>query len=72
MRAVQDVIDETSQSDEEAFVLALDFRKAFDTVRRTTINKALEWFNIGDSFRDSEKKPSSLELKHASLMGVYI
>lgn len=53
LRAVQDVIDETSWRNEETFILALDFKNAFDMVRWATINKALEWFNFGESFRDS-------------------
>lgn len=45
--------DKIQDSDEQAFILALDYRKAFDSICWSTLFKALELFNFGENFRDS-------------------
>lgn len=51
IRTTQDIIEHCEKEELPGFVVALDYRKAFDSVRWQLIQKALEIFNFGDFFR---------------------
>lgn len=53
LRTVQDIIDFTNRTSSLAFLLALDYRKAFDSLRWSFILKALRFFGFGEAFCDS-------------------
>lgn len=53
LRTIQDVIDFTNATSQLAFMAALDFKKAFDSVEWNFIFKALEKFGFGPIFIDS-------------------
>lgn len=55
IRTIQDVIDSSRDSGSQAFILALDYKKAFDSLQWETIYKALSVFNFGERFIDSIK-----------------
>lgn len=50
VRLVEDALDFIRESVDEGMVVALDFSKAFDSVRWDLIFAALEKFNFGDAF----------------------
>lgn len=52
LRTIQDVIDYTWESSTPALLLALDFRKAFDSVRWDFITRAFREFGFGTNFVD--------------------
>lgn len=55
LRSIQDVIDFSRASNSPAILLALDFRKAFDSVSWQFILRAFEEFGFGDNFVSSIK-----------------
>ena len=55
VRLVEDVIIFTSINKITGILLVIDFEKAFDTLRWSFIQKALEAFNFGDRFRSFVK-----------------
>lgn len=55
LRTIQDVIDYTNLSSGSALLMALDFRKAFDSVRWEFIFKAFKEFGFGQNFIDGLK-----------------
>lgn len=52
VRTIQDALDHSQEAQEEGFVFACDFQKAFDTVNWKLIQRALEWFGFGEVFAD--------------------
>lgn len=50
IRAVEDSIDRIKEEHEEGMIVALDFVKAFDSIRWSLIFKTLERFNFGECF----------------------
>lgn len=52
LRTIQDVIDFTRSSGNPGILLALDFRKAFDSIRWDFILRAFREFGFGDRFLD--------------------
>lgn len=50
IRRVQDIIDSVRDSSDTSYILALDYEKAFDTLRWQTIFKALDFFGFGENF----------------------
>lgn len=53
IRTTQDIIDKVRDCNKQAFIVPLDYRKAFDSIRWSTLFRALEMFNFGDNFKDS-------------------
>lgn len=52
---IQQVIDHTSVNQQNSLILALDYTKAFDTLRWDLIYKALDIFNFGEFITDAIK-----------------
>lgn len=52
VRCIQDALQYAQDCQEEGFVFACDFRKAFDTVNWELIRWALVWFGFGEVFTD--------------------
>lgn len=50
IRSIEDSIDVISDSYEDGMIVALDFSKAFDSIRWSLILKTLEYFNFGECF----------------------
>lgn len=55
LRTIQDVIDFTDESSTPALLLALDFHKAFDSIRWEFLFRAIQEFGFGNNFLDSVK-----------------
>lgn len=53
LQTVQDIIDYIHKTRSSAYLLALDYRKAFDSLRWSLILKALHLLGFGESFCDS-------------------
>lgn len=53
LHTIQDVIDFTRESSNPALLLALDFQKAFDSVRCKFVYRAFQEFGFGPNFVDS-------------------
>ena len=51
IRVIDDIITYTSMKNIPGIILAVDFEKAFDTVRWSFIENTLTAFNFGDSFK---------------------
>lgn len=51
IRTTQDIIDHCENNGKTGFIVALDYRKAFDSVRWQLLQRALEIFNFGVFFR---------------------
>ena len=52
IRTIHDMITYLNKHKRSGMLLLIDFEKAFDTVKWTSIDKALIFFNFGDSFRN--------------------
>lgn len=50
LQTTQDVIEVARENDGQAFLLALDYKKAFDMVNWELLFKALQFFNFGSIF----------------------
>ena len=69
IRIAEDIILYTSQDEEPSWLLALDFKKAFDSVSWECIIETLELFGFGDNFLTL--KPYTMRQKHVLLiMGI--
>ena len=49
IRTISDLIEYTSLKNQPAFILLIDFEKAFDTIRWSYLAKCLKFFNFGDT-----------------------
>ena len=49
IRLIEDILRYTDKNDIEGVMICLDFRKAFDTIKRDFILYAFESFNFGES-----------------------
>ena len=69
IRLVEDIYDLYERNDEGAALIMLDFQKAFDSLEWNFIYKALEMFNIGESFIHWIK---TLYRDPQKIMGIYL
>ena len=51
IRLINDLMEQTNATKIPGVLLALDFRKAFDTLEWTLISYALQKFNFGEGIR---------------------
>ena len=51
IRTVDDIVEYFRRTNKSGIILLIDFEKAFDSVRWDFIQKAMEKFNFGESFR---------------------
>ena len=51
IRLLFDIIDHLEENNEPGMIFSIDFEKAFDTVSWEFLNKCLDYFNFGDSFK---------------------
>ena len=52
IRLLLDLIDYTQETNQAGMIFSIDFEKAFDTVNWKFLNKCLEYFNFGVSFKN--------------------
>lgn len=50
IRTIADIIDYCEMSNEQGFMVLLDFQKAFDSISWNFLQKSLKAFNFGDAF----------------------
>ena len=51
IRLLLDIIDHLEEENEPGIIFSIDFEEAFDTVNWKFLNKCLDFFNFGNSFK---------------------
>ena len=51
LRSIEDIIEISKKKEIENIILSIDYEKAFDTLAKTAILKAIEYFGLGKKFK---------------------